>query len=368
MKNLSKVIAFFMPFLLLIPNHSAFAQIDIGIQRGLPTATSQTVEFVYKPVIDYSVTPNNIWNSQVFTMRWPLAYGQNIVASVSNQSAFVFMLGAKSSDANYYYQIFETTGIATQAIGTGINPMVLRVTFAPSITSLQVSNMELITSTAALPNVVVDDIGGTASINLAITGTDEFRTFDPAKPTATLPVEFTFFRAKAIENTYILTNWATASELSNAYFEVEKVKTIGEQVQIVGRKMGANNSNKTINYQLIDKNPMSGESYYRVAQYDNDGKRTNTEWQKVSINPELKQLFDYTVFPNPANDVLSIRYEGELENECLVALYDVCGKLQHTQTVGDVEGNKTVNLNVNHLEKGVYFCRFNGKTINFIKN
>ncbi|MFH2143515.1 MAG: hypothetical protein ABIJ97_13905, partial [Bacteroidota bacterium] len=103
----------------------------------------------------------------------------------------------------------------------------------------------------------------------------------------TLPIELLSFTASCISGV-VKCNWATASELNNDYFTIEKSMdaTVFEQV---GTMQGADNSNTTLYYEFIDNLSYNWEgagrwAYYRLKQTDYDG--TYKYSDVVSVNCE----------------------------------------------------------------------------------
>ena len=70
--------------------------------------------------------------------------------------------------------------------------------------------------------------------------------------------------------------WATASEINNAYFDVER-SADAESFTSIAKVAGAGNSEITINYKIIDNNPLAGVSYYRLKQVDVDSNFTYSD-------------------------------------------------------------------------------------------
>lgn len=68
------------------------------------------------------------------------------------------------------------------------------------------------------------------------------------------------------------------------------------------------------------------------------------------------QSFD--VYPNPASDNLTIEYISNSTEEMLFEVYDASGKLVASHTdLKPTEGNQVLNVNVSHLNAGVYICK-----------
>lgn len=88
---------------------------------------------------------------------------------------------------------------------------------------------------------------------------------------------------------------------------------------------------------------------------------------KVGID-ELEQNADYLVYPNPANESISMNYT--LDESCSVklALLDICGRVIHTFTDDKASAgvySHLLNVRELNLAKGIYFSRLmiNGNSL-----
>lgn len=89
-------------------------------------------------------------------------------------------------------------------------------------------------------------------------------------------------------------NWQTATEQQNDYFEVQHSKN-GQQYAALGRVKGAGNSVTAKEYSFIHANAGSGKNFYRLAQYDTDGKVHYSSVVVLALQQQRLQLS-----PNPA--------------------------------------------------------------------
>lgn len=87
-----------------------------------------------------------------------------------------------------------------------------------------------------------------------------------------LPIELLHFSGKKVGNKNEL-YWATSTEINNDYFIIEKSST-GEKFKKIGIVNGAGNSNRLINYSLLDEEVENTINYYRLKQVDFNGSYT----------------------------------------------------------------------------------------------
>ena len=81
---------------LLIWGNHVLGNINISLTSPAP----QTLIFTYSANSAYDAAPNNIWNSQVLTLRWSTLLGANVITAIQNQAAFVFTLDGSPVDGN----------------------------------------------------------------------------------------------------------------------------------------------------------------------------------------------------------------------------------------------------------------------------
>jgi hypothetical protein len=85
-----------------------------------------------------------------------------------------------------------------------------------------------------------------------------------------LPVELLYLKGTAYP-LFNVVQWATASEHNSSHFDLER-SADGETWTHVATKASAGNSTENINYSWIDYTEREPMYYYRLQQYDIDGK------------------------------------------------------------------------------------------------
>lgn len=100
-----------------------------------------------------------------------------------------------------------------------------------------------------------------------------------------LPVELMSFDGMSTEEGNLLL-WKTASEHNSDYFLVQST-TDGEKYTTVDKVGAAGNSNQVMEYSLLDTKYGNNLTYYRLLQYDFDGKYTI--YGPISINNQVKE-------------------------------------------------------------------------------
>lgn len=220
--------------------------------------------------------------------------------------------------------------------------------------------------------VTVTITGGTAgqTIYVAIDGNAGANcTFDiSATNTVPLPIELLDFNANYNEDSKnVLLDWTTISEINNDYFTIEK-SIDGENFEVVGIVDGAGNSSELKSYNTLDKNPISGTSYYRLKQTDFDGKFEYSDLVPVKIEEVISNP---TVYPNPITNNGVLEFNTNSTNVTVVTIYDVSGRIVMNNKHTTNKGINKVQLATSELTNGMYFINIqngNNKTnLKFIK-
>lgn len=86
-----------------------------------------------------------------------------------------------------------------------------------------------------------------------------------------LPVTLISFEGKNMDGGSYMLHWQTASEIDNDYFSIERSSN-GYDFDQIGKIQGAGTTNEIQAYSFEDKRPTRGVNYYRLVQYDFDGR------------------------------------------------------------------------------------------------
>ncbi len=162
-----------------------------------------------------------------------------------------------------------------------------------------------------------------------------------------LPVEFLYFEAAA-EHDAVLLNWATATEINNEYFTVEKSRD-GIDFHEVTRIEGAGNSEEVKKYLVVDGSPYHGISYYRIKQTDYDGKFEYSDMEIV----DFKSGSGIKLFPNPFSEQITIKCPNLLSDGTII----IKNTKGQTVKILDHINTKNIEINRDYLPAGLYFLQ-----------
>ena len=184
-----------------------------------------------------------------------------------------------------------------------------------------------------------------------------------------LPVELTSFTAKQSVSGVEL-RWATATEVSNFGFDIERTSLVTQSNQTNWEKIGFinghGNSNSPNNYSFIDNKPLSGKSQYRLKQIDKNG-----AFKYTKIIEVVSVILKYNLaqnFPNPFNPSTLITYSIPTSSNVIINVYNILGELIKTLVNEYQEaGNYKVNFDAGGLSNGIYFYKLQSGNFAAIK-
>lgn len=159
-----------------------------------------------------------------------------------------------------------------------------------------------------------------------------------------LPIELISFNIQLAGN-IVEIDWATATELNNDFFTIER-SIDGLEWSVIGELEGTGDSHVRLDYQFIDFNPMPGLSYYRLKQTDFDGQFEYFDPAVLLYEPD--NLFK--VFPNPAQNVLNLTTSSNLEDATII-IKNLNGQQEQ---VFPLVNSHQAEMDVSSLPPGVY--------------
>ena len=167
-----------------------------------------------------------------------------------------------------------------------------------------------------------------------------------------LPVELLSFNALQKDDIIELT-WATASELNNDFYTIERSEdgiNFNEIEKIDGAGMSAN----VLFYSTKDINPLNGLSYYRLKQTDFSGR--NTYSKIVSVEYKNTNDLEFEIVPNPSIDnvISNIVLNTIPKGEVTIEITNIQGEMLYEVTKNP-ESNK-IEI-PNHFSKGIYYVK-----------
>ncbi|HKC36113.1 MAG TPA: T9SS type A sorting domain-containing protein, partial [Chitinophagaceae bacterium] len=179
-----------------------------------------------------------------------------------------------------------------------------------------------------------------------ITSADDTITATP------LPVRFISFNAKC-EGNKLEISWKTAQEQNCSHFNIEESPD-GINWTVIATQTPAGNSAIENSYSFTKDNPTQN-NFYRIAEYDLDGRVNYTGTIKSSCNtPDVFRLW-----PNPTRDKVVINLISDHESQAIIKIFDSKGSLVKEQRTNVLQGNNQFAVDLTSMARGVYQLQIN---------
>ncbi len=205
-------------------------------------------------------------------------------------------------------------------------------------------------------SVAGDDIGGSVNISmntLSNSGYDSFSDFTGESAPTPLPITLLSFKGKPTDRGVLL-EWIVLVEKDNSHFEVLQ-SLGGEFFSVIGKVLGAGNSDTQTEYEFLDLNAVFGLNYYALKQVDFDGTETIVSLIVVDNNYSGFGM-TATAYPNPTeaeNLNVSIRSD-DTHTPVRVKIVNLNGQVFYNDVILDLRSfNGRIIPDVNMVE-GVY--------------
>ncbi|TAE51175.1 MAG: T9SS C-terminal target domain-containing protein [Bacteroidetes bacterium] len=166
---------------------------------------------------------------------------------------------------------------------------------------------------------------------------------------ASFPVSWLYVDALQ-QGTTTLLKWATATELQNKGFFVER-SSDGRQWSDIGFVAGQGNSHTRQTYTFTDLRPLSGSSYYRLRQVDYDGRFAHSVVRTLYFAEEREGI---RVYPNPLQGTsFTLQLPAEPAPAASWRLYTLSGQFLREGAVSDLY----MSVEAGDLKPGIYQLR-----------
>lgn len=172
-----------------------------------------------------------------------------------------------------------------------------------------------------------------------------------------LPVEWAGLSARPVGSN-VQVDWATASEINTSHFTVLR-SADGVAFEEIGTVAASENSTVLQDYSFLDEQPLEGANFYRIMEYDLDGKRTPSDIVKVEFSLEAE--FAWTsIAPNPVESIAKVGYSVPEDGALTLMVFDLKGSIQQRVDIEALRGSNVQELDLSGLPSGMYVVRLMG--------
>lgn len=330
MKN--KKNTYLMVVLLCLATLPTIAQSGLTVSAGSSIFISNGTIFsadslALTPSADFTISgANTETRDAVVTHAMPNSYIQRVFHFSNTQPSY-------SGAISLYYLDAELNSIPKNVLTLNVNDGSVWSAYNLNVTRDAVNNF---VTTTGLTNIVMNEL------TLANTNSP-------------LPVTFILFNSSCIGGGVKLT-WTTAQEINSKNYNVEK-STDGTNWQVIAAVASSGNSSVERSYTFADYTS-SGNTFYRIAENDLDGRQTISSTIKSSC--VSKEAF--AIHPNPAHEILFVTISVPEMMPVQLQLYDAKGSIIKQLQTNLLKGNNELQLNITGLAKGVYVLDANWGT------
>ena len=172
---------------------------------------------------------------------------------------------------------------------------------------------------------------------------------------ASLPVDLIHFDVQTSNNLSSILHWATASEINNSHFEIERSYD-AITFESVGEIAGNGNSQHLIEYSYLDKgiSLLKNTVFYRLKQVDFDGAFEYSDIRVVRFD-ELGRGIHFSAYPNPTTNELSVTVSLSEGEAYRIEVTDLHGAKVHHENHTFTNGIH--KLNTSEWNSGMYILQ-----------
>jgi hypothetical protein len=182
-------------------------------------------------------------------------------------------------------------------------------------------------------------------------------TYPSLTTSETLPVTISSFNVYADKNRVRL-QWTTVTENNNDHFDIER-SVDGISFTKIATIKGNGTSSQVHNYTVYDDHPFGGMNYYRIKQFDTDGKYSISDTRSLKM---ILEKYSVTVYPNPARSDINFILKNYSGTRITAILSTIGGKMIHEETIQVNQSGNTYKLNLARKPaSGLYILQLKGE-------
>jgi len=164
----------------------------------------------------------------------------------------------------------------------------------------------------------------------------------------------------------IETQWASSATLYFNYFETEATKDVLKVFDLSSQQLLATLSGNTL------PNPITSPSGRFYLLFSTNGSVRANGWEvyyeadNVGVG-EINDFNNLNIYPNPAQDWLTLSFVAQNSDNVLVTLSTITGSEVYSQKLNGNSGSYNHALDLSGLTKGVYLLRLQSEAGNLVK-
>jgi hypothetical protein len=188
-----------------------------------------------------------------------------------------------------------------------------------------------------------------------------FSQFTITNESAVLPIDLLDFKAFVKDKQVELT-WQVADEKDVNHYIIER-SFEAKTFSLLSQK------DKGV-FSALDAAPKYGVNHYRLKIVENDNTFSYSPIRSVQFEPNERT--DFTIYPNPTNDVLNIKFDSKKAQNIDFELTNTSGQVVYTYRLAGKEGSNMLYFHTHHLPSGLYSLKIKEGNLvifkKFVKN
>jgi hypothetical protein len=178
---------------------------------------------------------------------------------------------------------------------------------------------------------------------------------------AALPVDLIHFTAQAAAHTTAELTWATATEIDNSHFVIERSYDL-VTYEAIDRVEGNGTSSEVLHYDYTDRTIAKGTKvvYYRLHQFDYNGASKYSDIRAASFGMNNQDEQNIAIYPNPFTSDVYIDCSTLSGGKVTIVVSNVAGQQLIERSINTTEQIEKVDLS--SLPKGMYFVNVTSDT------
>ncbi|MCJ8291645.1 MAG: T9SS type A sorting domain-containing protein [Crocinitomicaceae bacterium] len=151
-----------------------------------------------------------------------------------------------------------------------------------------------------------------------------------------------------------LLDWIVTSQMNNDYFTIVR-SFDAKNWEPVESIDGDGTTLTAMYYSLEDTSPYFPVTYYRLIQTDINGGESYSDVISIATNKGDADQLVNTIFPNPASDFTTFRFEGtDVETPINVRVLNQLGQIVFDENYTLLKARSDLRINTSKLERGIY--------------
>lgn len=303
----------------------------ISIAANLTTQSTTSGEWSNNAIWNNGTPGYIINNNSIITIKaGHTITSNNMISSSGTNTITMYIYGSLTINGN-----IESKNNVTITIFNGGSLIINGNIIVKNNSTITINSISEVTVNGTIEGINNNIITGSGILNSnGVTG------FDMSSFNGSLPIELVSFTAKNAELGIDL-QWQTASETNNEYFNIERSEN-GVDFTTISHISGKGTTKETNLYSYIDNSANSAIVYYRLTQYDYDGKSSSSEI--ISINNRYSNNFKTEVYPNPATSIISTKH-----------IYTKAQIFSSNMTLVKTITEQNNTIEIRNLETGIYY-------------